>query len=67
MPGELTERGSKFSASILRDLKAGSRTKGEQILGDMPRRACALATPAPMLQTAFCHLQVHEHCLAARR
>ena len=62
----LTERGSSFSASMRRDLEAGLRTEGDQILGDMLRRARANGIDAPMLRTAVCHLQVHERRLVAR-
>jgi 2-dehydropantoate 2-reductase len=62
----LTERGSDFSASMRRDLEAGLRTEGDQVLGDMWRRARATGTEAPLLRTAVCHLQVHERRLAAR-
>ncbi|HEU0215097.1 MAG TPA: 2-dehydropantoate 2-reductase [Stellaceae bacterium] len=63
----LTDRGSGFSASMQRDLEAGERTEGDQILGDMLWRARALGIPAPLLRLAVCHLQVHERRLAARR
>jgi len=63
----LTERGSDFSASMRRDLEAGLRTEGDQVLGDMLRRARANGIDAPLLRTAVCHLQVHENRLAARR
>ena len=63
----LTERGSSFSASMRRDLEAGLRTEGDQILGDMLRRARANGIVTPLLQAAVCHLQVHELRLAARR
>jgi 2-dehydropantoate 2-reductase len=62
----LTERGSNFSASMRRDLEAGLRTEGDQVLGDMLRRARANGIDAPLLRTAVCHLQVHERRLAAR-
>ena len=62
----LTERGSDFSASMRRDLESGLRTEGDQVLGDMWRRARAAGTEAPLLRTAVCHLQVHERRLAAR-
>jgi len=61
----LTERGSNFSASMRRDLEAGLRTEGDQVLGDMLRRARANGIDAPLLRTAACHLQVHERRLAA--
>jgi len=60
----LTERGSNFSASMRRDLEAGLRTEGDQVLGDMLRRARANGIDAPLLRTAVCHLQVHERLLA---
>jgi 2-dehydropantoate 2-reductase len=63
----LTERGSHFSASMRRDLEAGLRTEGDQILGDMLRRARANGIVTPLLQAAVCHLQVHERRLAAQR
>jgi 2-dehydropantoate 2-reductase len=63
----LTEQHSNFSASMLRDLEAGLRTEGDQILGDMLRRARIKGIAAPLLRTAACHLQVHERRLAARR
>ena len=63
----LTDRGSNFGASMLRDLEAGSRTEGEQILGDMLRRARGFGIPAPILRIAACHLGVHEHRLAEQR
>jgi 2-dehydropantoate 2-reductase len=63
----LTEHGSDNSASMRRDLEGGQRTEGEAVLGDMLRRARALGTPAPLLRTAVCHLQVHENRLASQR
>jgi 2-dehydropantoate 2-reductase len=63
----LTERGSNFSASMRRDLEAGSRTEGEQILGDMLSRARSSGIDAPLLRIAVCHLQVHERRLATRQ
>jgi 2-dehydropantoate 2-reductase len=60
----LTERGSNFSASMRRDLEGGLRTEGDQVLGDMLRRARANGTEAPLLRIAVCHLQVHERRLA---
>jgi 2-dehydropantoate 2-reductase len=60
----LTERGSDFSASMRRDLEAGLGTEGDQVLGDMLRRARANGIDAPLLRTAVCHLQIHERRLA---
>jgi 2-dehydropantoate 2-reductase len=62
----LSEPGSNFSASMRRDLEAGLRTEGDQVLGDMLRRGRARGIDPPLLRTAVCHLQVHERRLAAR-
>ncbi|MCF8152149.1 MAG: ketopantoate reductase family protein, partial [Sulfuritalea sp.] len=37
--GMLTQKGSSFTASMLRDLESGQRTEHEHILGDMLKRA----------------------------
>jgi 2-dehydropantoate 2-reductase len=63
----LTERGSVNSASMRQDLEAGRRTEAEAIIGDLLRRARRFDIPAPLLRTAWCHLQVHENRLAAKR
>lgn len=47
--GLLTEEGSAFTTSLYRDLVAGLPTEAEHILGDLSRRARALATPTPLL------------------
>ncbi|MBX9715609.1 MAG: 2-dehydropantoate 2-reductase, partial [Burkholderiaceae bacterium] len=54
----LTERGSSFTASMLRDLQAGLRTEHDQVLGDLVRRAQLHGIDAPLLAAAHCHLQV---------
>jgi 2-dehydropantoate 2-reductase len=60
----LTDRDSANAASMMRDLVGGARTEGEALLGDLLSRARALRVPAPILQAALCHLQVHEARLA---
>lgn len=56
----LTERGSTFTASMLRDIERGGPTEGDHILGDMLRRARALGVPTPLLRTAVCHVEAYE-------
>jgi len=56
----LTQRGSKFTASMHRDVEAGLRTEKDAILGDMLARARRLGVPAPVLRMASCHLDVYE-------
>jgi 2-dehydropantoate 2-reductase len=63
----LTEPGSVNNASMRQDLEAGRRTEADAILGDMIRRADGLGIATPLLRAAWCHLQVHENRLAARR
>ena len=56
----LTERGSSFAASMLRDVERGGQTEAAHVVGDMLTRARAAGLPAPMLRVAWCHLQTHE-------
>lgn len=63
----LTEPGGVNSASMRQDIEAGRRTEADAILGDMLRRARSLAIDMPLLTAAYCHLQVHENRLKARR
>ena len=63
----LTERGSVNSASMRQDLEAGRRTEAAAIVGDMLRRARHFGISTPLLRAAWCHLQVHENRLAAKR
>ena len=63
----LTERGSVNSASMRQDLEAGRRTEADAIVGDMLRRARHFGVSTPLLRAAWCHLQVHENRLTAKR
>jgi 2-dehydropantoate 2-reductase len=58
--GLLTERGSTFTASMLRDIERGGPTEGDHILGDLLRRARALSVATPLLRTAVCHVEAYE-------
>jgi len=58
--GLLTERGSAFAASMLRDVERGGPTEAAHIVGDMLARARAGGIGAPMLRAAWCHLQAYE-------
>ncbi len=63
----LTERGSSFAASMLRDVERGGPTEAAHIVGDVLARARAAGLPAPMLRVAWCHLQAHAARQAAER
>jgi 2-dehydropantoate 2-reductase len=65
--GLLTERGSTFTASMLRDIERGGPTEGDHILGDLLRRARALGVATPLLRTAVCHVEAYEARRAAAR
>src|SRR5690625_2127628 len=56
----LTERGSKLTASMLRDMQAGSPTEGEHVIGDLVRRAAAHGIETPLLEVEWVNLQSHE-------
>jgi 2-dehydropantoate 2-reductase len=56
----LTQKGSAFSASMLRDLESGGRTEGEHIVHDMLKRARAAGSDATVLAIAWAHLQARE-------
>jgi 2-dehydropantoate 2-reductase len=56
----LTQKGSAFSASMLRDLESGGRTEGEHIVHDMLRRTRAAGGDATVLAIAWAHLQARE-------
>jgi len=61
--GMLTQKGSSFSASMLRDIEAGGQAEGEHILGDLLARARSFSVAAPLLEVAATHLEAY----AARR
>jgi 2-dehydropantoate 2-reductase len=56
----LFEPGSKFTASMLRDMEAGGPTEGDHIIGDMYHRARDMGLDARLLRAAYCHLQAYE-------
>lgn len=56
----LTEPDSGLTASMLRDMQAGSPTEAEHIIGDLVRRAAAHALETPLLDIAWVNLQSHE-------
>lgn len=59
----LTDPASAVSASMRRDLEGGGRIEADHIVGDMLRRARAAGIPAPLLRSAYCHLQCYQNRL----
>jgi len=61
--GMLTQKGSAFTASMLRDVESGGQAEGEHILGALLQRARKHGIGAPVLEVAATHLEAY----AARR
>ena len=56
----LTERGSSFAASMLRDLEAGGRIEADHVIGDLLRRGREQGIDTPLLCVAYAHLKAYE-------
>ncbi|MEL6210325.1 MAG: ketopantoate reductase C-terminal domain-containing protein, partial [Pseudomonadota bacterium] len=56
----LSERGSAWTASMLRDMQAGYPTEADHIIGALLRRAGRHGIAAPHLAAALTHLEVYE-------
>lgn len=61
--GMLTQKGSTFTASMLRDMESGGATEGDHILGALLALARKHGVAAPLLEVAATHLEAY----AARR
>jgi len=61
--GMLTQKGSAFTASMLRDVETGGQAEGDHILGALLARARKHGIGAPVLEIAATHLEAY----AARR
>jgi len=57
---QLTQVGSGFTASMLRDMASGHRTEHEHILGGMIRRGEAQGLACTLLKTAYTHIAVAQ-------
>jgi 2-dehydropantoate 2-reductase len=55
----LTQKGSMFTASMLRDIESGGRAEGEHILGALLERARKLNVAAPVLEIAATNLEAY--------
>lgn len=56
----LSEKGSAWTASMLRDMQAGYPTEADHIIGSLIRRAQTHGIAAPNLAAALSHLEVYE-------
>jgi 2-dehydropantoate 2-reductase len=57
--GYLTQKGSRFAASMLHDLEKGAMVEADHIVGDMIARAQKAGIATPNLRLAYVHLQVY--------
>ena len=55
----LTQKGSKFAASMLHDLEKGAMVEADHVVGDMIARAKKAGIATPNLRLAYAHLQVY--------
>lgn len=60
MQSVLTEPGSSFTASMLRDIERGAPIEAEHIIGDLLARAKARPDKYPLLRIANAHLNAYE-------
>lgn len=56
----LTEPGSSFTSSMLRDIESQRPIEADHILGDMLRRAGDRGVAAPLLRIAYTHARAYE-------
>jgi len=54
------DRQGAYATSMLRDIEAGNRTEGEQIVGLMLQRARDLEIDSTLLTAAYAHLKAYE-------
>jgi 2-dehydropantoate 2-reductase len=57
----VTAHGSAATSSMYRDLTSGKPIEADHIIGDLLARATNLGVPAPLLATAFVHLEVYQN------
>jgi 2-dehydropantoate 2-reductase len=55
----LTQRGSRFAASMLHDLEKGAMVEADHVVGDMIARAGKAGIATPNLRMAYAHLQIY--------
>jgi len=57
--GVMTQRGTRFAASMLHDLEKGALVEADHVVGDMIDRAQKAGIATPILRLAYAHLQVY--------
>lgn len=56
----LTQAGSNFTASMLRDIEHGNLVEADHILGDMIERGHNVNVFTSLLEIAYCHVKAYE-------
>lgn len=56
----LTQAGSTFTASMLRDIENGNPVEADHILGDMIERGRGVGVFTSLLEIAYCHVKAYE-------
>jgi 2-dehydropantoate 2-reductase len=56
----ITDKQSRVTASMYRDLAGGGPVEADAIVGDMVHRAKTVGLETPYLRAAYCHLQVYQ-------
>lgn len=59
------DENSLYGTSMLRDIEAGNRTEGEQVLGLLLAKARAAGIDEPLFEAAYAHLRAYEARLSA--
>jgi 2-dehydropantoate 2-reductase len=62
---QLTAKGSAFASSMFRDVQRGRPIEVEAIVGDLVRRGEKARIAIPLLSSAYVHLLVYQHKVAA--
>lgn len=57
---QLTERNSRQTSSMYRDMKAGHRIEADQIIGDLVARAAKRGIATPLLSAVLIRLKIYE-------
>jgi len=57
---QLTEHGSAYTTSMLRDIERAGRTEVDHVLGDLLKRAQSNRLQTPLLEATYAHLQSYE-------
>ena len=62
----LSDRASRITSSMYRDMKAGLRIEADQIVGDVVSRGAAAGVVTPLLSTVLVRLRVYEQAQGAK-